>query len=92
MIAFIVTRLCGSAAPHVATKSQMHTTVYFLGGIIFNWCEGVLANMKGQLTRANNAKLKNFGYGAILISFALEQILLLASQLIPVDNGAPQEP
>ena len=48
--------------------------------------------MKGQLARAKNAKLKNFGYGAILISFALERILLLAPQLIPVDCGEPQEP
>ena len=47
VIAFTVTRLCGSAALHVATKSQMQTAVKCLGGTIFNSCEGVLANMKG---------------------------------------------
>ena len=59
MVAFTVTRLCGSAAPHVATKTQMQTAVECYRGTIFNWCEGVLANVKGQLTRAKNAKLKN---------------------------------
>lgn len=48
--------------------------------------------MKGQLTRAKNLKLKNFGYAAILISFALERILLLIPHLIPVDHGEPREP
>ena len=48
--------------------------------------------MKGQLTRAKNAKLKNFGYGTILISFALERISLLTLQLILVDRGEPREP
>ena len=48
--------------------------------------------MKGQLTRAKNSKLKNFGYGAILVSFALERISSLAPQLIFVDYGEPKEP
>lgn len=43
--------------------------------------------MKDQLTRAKNAKLKNFGYGAILTSFVLERIPLLTPQLILVDRG-----
>lgn len=33
--------------------------------------------MKGRLTQANNGKLNNFSYGAILISFTLERIPLL---------------
>lgn len=92
VVAFMVASLCGSAAPYVDTKSQMKTAVECFRGTIFNWCEGVLANMKGQLTKAKNTKLKNFGYGTILISFALEIILLLASQLIPVDRGEPRDP
>ena len=46
-ISFTIIRLCGSVTPHVATKSQMHTAVECFRGTIFNWCEGVLANMKG---------------------------------------------
>ena len=91
-ITFTVTRLCGRATLHVATKSQMQTAVECYKGTIFNWCEGVLTNMKGQMTRVKNSKLKNFGYGAILVSFALERILSLAPQLISIDHGEHREP
>jgi hypothetical protein len=58
VIAFTVTRLCGAAALHVATGSQMRMAVDCFRGTIFNWCEAVLANVKGQLTRAKNGQLK----------------------------------
>ena len=85
IIAFTVTILCGNMAPHVATKAQMKMDIECFEGTIFNWCEGVLVNMKGQLTRAKNGKLKNFGYGTILISFTLEWIPLLVPQQLLVD-------
>jgi len=44
---------------------------------IFNSNEGVLENMKEELTKAKDGRLKNFGYGSILISFSLENIPLL---------------
>ena len=52
----------------------------------------MLANVKGQLTRAKNGKLKNFGYGSIIVTFGLERIPMLAPQNIPVDAGQPREP
>jgi len=92
VIAFTVTRLCGSAALHVATGSQMRIAVDCFRGMIYNWCDAVLANVKGQLTRAKQGKLHNFGYGAIVVTFALERIPLLAPQQIPVDPGRAREP
>ena len=92
MIAFIVVKLCGSAALHVATRSQMRIAVDFFQGTIFNWCEAVLENVKGQLTRAKNGKLNNFGYGSIVVTFSLERIPMLALQHFPVDVGRPREP
>lgn len=59
---------------------------------IFNWCEAVVVNMKGQLTRSKNGRLNNFGYGAILISFALERIPLLKPQHILMDEVQPRDP
>jgi len=47
-------------------------------GTIFNWCEAVLANVKGKLIRENNGKLKNFGYAFIVVSFSVERIPMLA--------------
>ena len=92
IIAFTVTKLCGSAALHVATGSQMRIAVDCFRGTIFNWCEAVLANIKGQLTRAKTGKLKNFGYGSIIVSFALERVPQLAPQSISVDAGRLREP
>ena len=76
----------------MATKSQIQTAVEYYRGTIFNWCEGVLTNMNGQMTRAKNSKLKNFGYGAIVVTFSLERIPSLAPQLISVDHGRFREP
>ena len=58
VIAFTVTRLCGAAALHIATGSQMRIAIDCYQGTIFNWCEAVLANMKAQLTRVKTGKLK----------------------------------
>ena len=52
----------------------------------------MIANVKGQQTRAKNGQLKKFGYGFIVVTFALERILMLALQHIPVDDGLPREP
>ena len=91
-IAFTVTILCGNASLHVAIGSQMCIVVYYFRGTIFNWCEAVLANVKGQLTREKNGKLKNFGYGSIVFTFSLERIPMLAPQNILVDADQPREP
>jgi hypothetical protein len=41
---------------------------------MFNWCEGLLENMKDQLTKCKTGRLKQFGYGSILVSFFLERV------------------
>ena len=92
VIAFTVTRLCGAAALHVATGSQMRMAVDCFRGTIFNWYDAVLANVKGQLTRAKNGRLKTFGYGALVVSFGLERIPMLILQHLTVGAGLPREP
>ena len=39
---------------------------------LFNWAEAVTINIKRQLTKCKKTKLKQFGYGAILVLFFLE--------------------
>ena len=92
VIAFTITRLCGSAALHVATGSQMRMAVDCFQGTIFNWCDAVLDNVKGQLTRAKNERLKTFGYGALVVSFGLERIHMLIPQHLTVGARLPREP
>jgi len=92
VIAFTITKLYRSAALHVATGFQMWMAVDCYQAIIFNWCEAVLANVKGQLTRAKNGKLKNFGYGFLVVSFGLERVPMLVPQHLSVGAGLPEEP
>lgn len=87
VIAFTITRLCRSATLHVATRTQMWMAVDCFRGTIFNWCKAVLANVKGQLTREKNVQLKNFGYGALVVSFSLERVPMLVPQHLTVGAG-----
>ena len=82
---FTVTRLCGSTTLHLATGSQMCMAVDYFRGTIFNWCDAVFANVKGQLTRAKNGQLKNFGYGYLVVSFSLERVPMLVPQQLTVE-------
>ena len=89
VIAFTVTRICSAAALHIATRSQMRMAIDCFRGTIFNWCDAVLANVKGQLTKAKSGQLKTFGYGALVVSFGLERVLMLVPQHLTVRAGLP---
>ena len=68
-ILFTVTRIAGSTTPHLASKAQMQYALIALDGVVYNWCMGLLVNMKDQLTRCKRGQHKQFGYGSILVSF-----------------------
>ncbi len=92
VIAFTVSRLYGATALHLATGSQMRMAIDCYRGTIFNWCDAVLANMKGQLTREKNGQSKTFGYGSLVVSFALERVPMLIRQQLTIGVGPPREP
>lgn len=92
VIAFTFTILCGAVALHVATGSQMRMAFDCFQGTIFNWCNAVLANVEGQLTRAKSRRLKTFGYGALVMIFGLERVPMLIPQHLTVRVGRPREP
>ena len=48
-IMFIVTRLAGSTSTHLASKSQILISLRAIDGVVFDWCLGLLANLKDQL-------------------------------------------
>jgi len=73
-ILFIIARLAGNSKLHVARKSYMQYGIKCLEPTIFNWSEGALVNLKEQLNKAKEGKLKNFGYGVSLVSFSLERV------------------
>ena len=50
-ILFTVTQIVRSIAPHLASKAQMQYALIAMDGMVYNWCMGLLVNMKDQLTR-----------------------------------------
>ena len=70
-IPFTVTRLAGSTSTHLASKSQVKISLRATDGMVFDWCSGLLANLKDQLTRCRLGRQKQFGYGSILACFFL---------------------
>ena len=50
-ILYTVTRIVGSTLVHLASKSQVLTSIRATEGVVFDWCSGLLANLKDQLTR-----------------------------------------
>ena len=49
-ISFTVTRIARSTSAHLASKSQVLISLRATDGVVFDWCSGILANLKDQLT------------------------------------------
>jgi hypothetical protein len=45
-ILFTITHVAGSAAPHMALQNQFQYAIECMEPRVFNWCEGLLKNMK----------------------------------------------
>ena len=91
-ILFTFGRMAGSASLHVANRSYMQYALECLELKVFNWCDAILPVMKEQLTKVKSGRLKNFGYGSILVAFALEKIPLMQPQYIALSLPPPIEP
>ena len=65
-ILYTVTRIAGSTSAHLASKSQVLTSIRATKGVVFDWCSGLWANLKDQLTCGREGRQKQFGYGSIL--------------------------
>ena len=91
-ILYMICRMAGSASPHVANRSYVQHALECLQPKVFNWCDAVLVQMKNQLTKVKDGKLKNFGFGSVLTTFALEKIPLMQPQYIVLDLPSPTEP
>jgi hypothetical protein len=74
MILFTIARMDGSAAPHMALQSYFQYAIECTEPRVFNWADVVLRSIKRQLTKCRCGKLKQFGYGSLLVSFFLERV------------------
>jgi len=90
-ILFTITRMVGSAAPHITLQSYFQYAIEWTEPYIFNWLDAILCSMKRQLMKCRKGDLKQFGYGSLLVSFFLESVPLL--QLwVDWDLTTPQDP
>ena len=53
-----ITRAAGSQAPHEATKAQILLASECMTPLLFDWATAVTINIKRQLTKCKQAKLK----------------------------------
>jgi hypothetical protein len=50
-IIYTITRMAWSATLHMALQSHFQYDIECMEPLVFNWCEGLLKNMKKQLTK-----------------------------------------
>ena len=72
VVLYTITRVARSQASHEATKAQLLLASKCMSPTLFDWATAVTVNMKRQLKKCKQAKLKQFGYGSILVLFILE--------------------
>ena len=87
-----IMRAVGSQAPHEAKKAQLLLASECMSPLLFDWATAVTINIKRQLTKCKQAKLKQFGYGSILVSFILERLPIFQGQGAIVAEPIPREP
>ena len=67
-----ITRVARLQVQHEATKAQLILASECMSPTLFDSATVVKTNIKRQLTRCKQVKLKQFGYGSILVLFILE--------------------
>ena len=50
--------------------------------IVFNWYEGMVVNLTDQLNKCRWGHLKQFGYGAVIVSFILQRVPHMRPQVV----------
>ena len=87
-----ITRAVRLQVPHEHTKAQLLLASECMNPTLFDWATAVTTNIKRQRTKCKQAKLKQFGYGSILVSFILERLPIFQGQRAIVAELIPREP
>ena len=74
VILFTITREAGVQAPPEASKNHLLLATECLSPTIFDWATAVTTNIKRQLTKCKQGRVKQFGYGSIMVSFFFERL------------------
>ena len=71
---YTIGKVVKTRSAHLTTKSHMLYALECMEPTIFNWCEGMLVSLKDQLNKCKWGTLKQFGYGAVVVSFILQRV------------------
>ena len=87
----MIVHLVGAKSQHVATKAQMLLALDCMQPQVFDWCDGVVCQVRAELTACKTCTQREFGYGTLIVSFLLDRVPLMRPRIITVPLG-PCEP
>ena len=91
IVVYTIGKVAGTRSSHLTTRSHMLYALQCMERTIFNWCESMLMCLKKQLTKCRRGTLKQFGYGAMLVSFILHWISHLRPH-VTITRLEPEDP
>ena len=71
---YTIGKVVGTRSTHLTTRSHMLYALKCTDPTVFNGCEGMLVSLKDQLNKCKRGNLKQFGYGAVVVSFILQRV------------------
>ena len=78
---FTMQRVAGSQGMHKDSRAHMLYALEAMAPMVFNWVEALLPIFKDQLTKCQQGKLKQFGFGSILAFFFFEWVPQMRPQV-----------
>ena len=76
-IALTIEKVAVSSASHQTSRPYILYELECMAPNTFNWSDGLLVSLKDQLTKCHQGQLKQFGYGAVVVYFFMERLILL---------------
>ena len=73
-VVYTIGKVVGTRSSHLTTREHMLYAIECMEPIVLNWCEGMLVSLKDQLNKRKRGYLKQFGYGAMIVSFILQRV------------------
>ena len=74
IVVYTINKVASTRASHLTRISHMLYALQCMEPTVFKWCEGMLACLKIQLNKCKRGMLKQFGYGAVVVSFILQHV------------------
>ena len=91
MVVYTISKVVGTRFSHLTTRSHILYSLECMEPTVFKWCEGMLVSLKDQLKKCKRGTLKQFDYGAVVVSFILQRVPHMRPQ-VTVSRLDPEDP